>query len=142
MKTMVPIRPTVKPQRRILLAATPAAAAEARRQVRDAVYAWGVPVDSSTAALLTSELVTNAIRHETGGTVMITISYPADCLRVDVHDTASAKPVLLDAPADAEAGRGLRLVASLCTDWGCYPTAAGKAVYFTLAFDPVLRERY
>jgi hypothetical protein len=26
------------------------------------------------------------------------------------------------------------LVASLSTDWGCYQTPAGKAVYFTLAF--------
>jgi hypothetical protein len=41
-------------------------------------------------------------------------------------------PVLLDAPADAEAGRGLMLVASLSADWGFSRTGAGKVVYFTL----------
>jgi hypothetical protein len=43
-------------------------------------------------------------------------------------------PVLMDAAGDAEGGRGLMLVATLSTDWGCYRTAPGKAVYFTLAF--------
>jgi anti-sigma regulatory factor (Ser/Thr protein kinase) len=134
MKTIVPTRPTVRPQRRILLAAVAAAAAEARRQVRDAIYSWDVPVDESVAVLLTSELVTNAIRHEAAGTVMLAISYAPDCLRIDVHDTADGEPMLIEAPADAEAGRGLNLVASLAKDWGWYHTAAGKAVYFKLAF--------
>jgi hypothetical protein len=34
--------------------------------------------------------------------------------------------------AEAESGRGLLLVSSLSAEWGCYPTPAGKAVYFTL----------
>jgi hypothetical protein len=41
--------------------------------------------------------------------------------------------LLVDAPPDAETGRGLMLVASLSTEWGFRKTAAGKAVYFTLA---------
>jgi len=41
----------------------------------------------------------------------------------------------LTPPVDAEAGRGLMLVASLSTDWGYYRTPAGKAVYFTLALE-------
>ena len=44
--------------------------------------------------------------------------------------------MLLDAPADAETGRGLMLVATLAAEWGFYRTPAGKAVYFTLAFQP------
>ena len=39
-----------------------------------------------------------------------------------------------DAPVDAETGRGLMLVNSLSTEWGSYRTPAGKAVYFTLAY--------
>jgi len=38
------------------------------------------------------------------------------------------------APADAETGRGLTLVATLADEWGFYLTRWGKAVYFTLAF--------
>jgi anti-sigma regulatory factor (Ser/Thr protein kinase) len=134
MDTMVPIRPTVQPLRRVPLTAGPAAAAEARRQIRAAIFAWGVPVDTPAAELLTSELVTNAITHEPGETVTLVLTCGCSQLRVDVHDTSRSMPVAVNAPADAEAGRGLMLVASLSTEWGCYRTPKGKAVYFTLAF--------
>jgi anti-sigma regulatory factor (Ser/Thr protein kinase) len=140
MDAMAPIRPTVQRPRRISLTAGPAAAAAARSQVRAAIYAWDVPVDPPVAVLLTSELVTNAIRHEAGETVMLVITCACGKLRVDVHDTSCSVPVPADAPADAETGRGLMLVASLSTDWGFYRTAAGKAVYFTLAFQADLDE--
>ena len=130
MNTIAPIRPTVQRPRRIALAAGPAAPAEARRQVRAAIDAWDVPVDPEVAVLLTSELVTNAIRHEPGETVLLTITCVCGQLRVDVRDTSCSVPV----PADAEAGRGLMLVASLSADWGYHRTPAGKAVYFPLAF--------
>ena len=134
MDTMTPIRPTLQRARLISLTAGPAAAAEARSQVRAAIHAWDVPVDLATAVLLTSELVTNAIRHEAGENVMLAITRSRGQLRVDVHDTSCSAPVPMDAPADAEAGRGLMLVASLSANWGFYRTSAGKAVYFTLAF--------
>ena len=84
--------------------------------------------------------MTNAIKHDAGGTVMLVITCPGAQLRVEVHDTSCSVPVPVDAPADGEAGRGLMLVASLSTDWGFYPTTAGKAVYFTLAFLTDLEE--
>ena len=133
MDTMSPIRPTLRRPLRISLTAGPAAAAEARSHVRAAICAWDVPVDPSVAALLASELVTNAIRHEPGETIKLFITSSCGHLRVYVHDTSRSWPVPVDAPADAEAGRGLMLVASLSTDWGCYRTPEGKAVYFTLA---------
>jgi hypothetical protein len=78
--------------------------------------------------------VTNAIAHEAGETVMLTITCICGQLRVDVHDTSRAAPVPVDVPLEAETGRGLMLVASLSTDWGYHRTQSGKAVYFTLAF--------
>ena len=135
MDTMARLRPTVQRPRRISLAAGPAAAAEARRQVLATICAWDVPVDVDVAVLLTSELVTNAIRHEAGETITLTITCICGQLRVDVHDTSCTTPVIMDAQADAEAGRGLMLVASLSTDWGVHRTRSGKAVYFTLEFD-------
>jgi anti-sigma regulatory factor (Ser/Thr protein kinase) len=134
METMAPIRPTVHPLRRISLRVGPGAAAEARCQVEAVIYAYHAPVDASVAVLLASELVTNAIRHQAGETAELVIDCNRGQLRVDVHDTSGSMPVLVDAPADAESGRGLMLVATLSTDWGFYRTAAGKAVYFTLAF--------
>ena len=135
MNTIAPIRPAVRRPLRLSLATGPAAAAEARSHVRAAIDAWGVPVDPYVAALLTSELVSNAIRHEAGETVKLFVTCSCGHLRVYVHDTSRSWPVPLDAPVDAEAGRGLMLVASLSTDWGYYRTPAGKAVYFTLALE-------
>lgn len=138
METMAPIRPALERPRRISLPSGPLAAAEARSQVQAYIYAWDVPVESPVAALLTSELVTNAIKHETGESVMLVISCTWGQLRVDVHDTSPSIPVPIDAPVEAEAGRGLMLVSSLATDWGWYRTSAWKAVYFMLAFQPDL----
>jgi anti-sigma regulatory factor (Ser/Thr protein kinase) len=138
MNAMALTRPTELPARRVRLATGPAAAAEARSQVRAAVGAWEVPVDPNVAVLLTSELVTNAIRHETAGNITLAIACSCGQLRVDVHDTSRSWPVLVEAPAGAETGRGLMLVATLSDDWGVYRTPAGKAVYFTLAFQPGL----
>ena len=89
---------------RLSLDADPTAAAEARGYVRAAIYAWGVPVDPYVAALLTSELVTNAIRHETGEKVKLFVSCSCGHLRVYVHDSSRTWPVPLNAAPDAEAG--------------------------------------
>lgn len=138
MNAMAVTLPTELRIRRVLLAAGPAAAGEARSQVRAAICAWEVPVDPSIAVLLTSELVTNAIRYETGETVALAIDCSQGQLRVDVHDSSGDIPVVLDTPGEAEAGRGLMLVATLSDEWGFYRTPAGKAVYFTLALQPDL----
>ena len=68
MNAMAPTRPTELQVCRVRLTASPAAAAEARGQVRAAIRAWDIPVDADIAVLLTSELVTNAISHEAGET--------------------------------------------------------------------------
>jgi anti-sigma regulatory factor (Ser/Thr protein kinase) len=123
---------------RVRLATGPAAAAEARRRVRDAIRSWRVPVDLDAALLLTSELVTNAVRHEAGHgaqAVVLAIACSRGRLRVDVHDTSRSLPAVAEVPADAETGRGLLLVETLSDEWGFYRTPAGKAVYFTLAFE-------
>ena len=132
MTTTAPPRPAERHGFRVPLATGPAAAAEARRRVRAAIQSWPVPVEEDVALLLTSELVTNAVRHEAGQAVMLVISYSSGRLRVDVHDTSRSLPAVADVPADAETGRGLLLVETLSDEWGFYRTPAGKAVYFTL----------
>lgn len=136
-RTARPPLPVSQHQCRIPLMAEPAAAAAARAVVEDCVRTWRVPVDADAAVLLTSELVTNAVTHgtRTAGTfVLLAIACDAAGLRVDVHDGSGDLPVLDEAAAEAEAGRGLLLVTSLSAEWGCYRTSAGKAVYFTLEF--------
>jgi anti-sigma regulatory factor (Ser/Thr protein kinase) len=138
MNAMAPTRPAVLHRHRVSLTAGPAAAGQARGQVRAAICTWDVPVDADLAILLASELVTNAIRHEAGETITLAISCSQGEFRVEVHDTSCTLPVPVDAPLDAETGRGLLLVNSLSAEWGSYRTPGGKAVYFTLAFEPEL----
>jgi len=134
MNTLAPTRPTELHACRVRLAAGPAAAAGARRQVRAAIGAWDVPVDPDVAVLLTSDLVTDAIRHEAGGTVTLTVRRDRGQLRVEVHGASRSRRARADAPAGAQTGPGLILVATLSDEWGSYRTPAGEAVYFTLAF--------
>lgn len=134
------IRPTQQspsPARdhRARLPADPRAVSEARRQVRAAVRYWRLPVDIDVAALLVSELVTNAITHDEysgPGPVTLSIHCKEGQLRVDVHDTSPEPPVLTGASDRDEGGRGLFLVDSLADSWGSYRTADGKAVFFVM----------
>ena len=134
METTRPIRLPQRLDRHVLLAAGPAAPAAARGEVQAALCAWEVPVDLSIALLLTSELVTNAVTHAAGETILVTCTLGWGHVRVEVHDTSCAPPVLVETPADAETGRGLMLIDSLSSYWGYHWTSTGKAVYFTLAF--------
>jgi anti-sigma regulatory factor (Ser/Thr protein kinase) len=140
MNAMVPTLPAEVLQQRVCLAKRPTAPAEARSRVRAAIRDWGASVDSETAELLTSELVTNAFRHETGSVITLAMRLSASGLRIEVHDTSPVLPVVTDAAADAETGRGLVLVAALSADWGSYRTPAGKVVYFVLAIGTIEKQ--
>ena len=135
---MAQTRPTELHQRRLRLARKPAAAGEARSQVRAVIGAWKVPVDPDIAVLLTSDLVTNAITRGEGETVTLAIRCSRGHLRVDVYDASRSLPVAVDEPASTDTRRGLVLVAALSAEWGSFCTPAGKATYFTLAFQPDL----
>jgi signal transduction histidine kinase len=136
MNAMAPTRPTELYQRRIRLTREPAAAAEARSQVRATIRDWKVPVDPDIAILLTSDLVTNAITHGEGETVTLAIRCTPDHLRIDVYDKSHYLPADASEPVGAGTGHGLALVAALSTDWGSFRTPAGKALYFTLSLQP------
>jgi hypothetical protein len=118
---------------RITLTAGQAVAA-ARTEVREAIRAWNVPVDPSVAVLLTSELVTNALRHGAGRAIELVISCAYGQLQVDVYGTSPAAPARSGPPAGAVAARELILLASMSTSWGYYRTPGGSAGYFTLMF--------
>jgi anti-sigma regulatory factor (Ser/Thr protein kinase) len=116
---------------RLRLGTGAAAAAEARRQLRAALRGRDVHVDHDVALLLTSDLVTNAVRHEAGETVTLVITCSVSQLRVEVHGT-SCPAGQTGPPTDAEIWPGLILVATLSDEWGFYRTPAGKAVFFML----------
>jgi anti-sigma regulatory factor (Ser/Thr protein kinase) len=113
---------------------TSLAARLARRHVATVGASW--PADlRDVASLLTSELVTNALRYGNGGPIGLTVRQGPDTLRVEVQDANPAAPQLSRSPdATAEGGRGLHFIDSLATRWGHTPSAipAGKTVWFEL----------
>jgi anti-sigma regulatory factor (Ser/Thr protein kinase) len=114
------------------LARTSDSAAEARRLVR--AHAGGLAVQRrADAALLVSELVTNALRQGTGA-ITLRIRHEPHELVVEVADAVN--PI---ARFDAEdvRGWGLRIVDRLADDWGV--RVASTHVWFSLRHDAAMR---
>jgi serine phosphatase RsbU (regulator of sigma subunit) len=108
----------------------PSSVRQARHLVSDQMEKWELADAASTAALLVSELVTNAIACATGEISLRLILDSA--LVCEVFDDAAAMPRLRNADDDAESGRGLHVVSQLAQRWGTRRTPAGKAVWFEL----------
>ncbi|MEU2502378.1 ATP-binding protein, partial [Streptomyces pseudogriseolus] len=70
------------------------------------------------AKLIVSELVTNAIQHGGGVQVTFTMTVRDGFLHLAVHDETPGRPVVRNAPEDAECGRGLFLVDCLASARG------------------------
>jgi serine/threonine-protein kinase RsbW len=92
---------------------------------------------TDTAALLTSELVTNAVRHSSsgaaGGTVTLVILEVTDGIQVEVCDDGSdfTSPVV-KGDIFASDGHGLFLVEAMAKQWGYLRDVAGTTVWFRL----------
>jgi serine phosphatase RsbU (regulator of sigma subunit)/anti-sigma regulatory factor (Ser/Thr protein kinase) len=104
----------------------------ARRFVLAALAALGAERHGETAALLTSELVTNAVIH---GASPYRIAVEADHgrVRVAVTDGSPVPPVLVEEDIYRVSGRGVRLVDGLADRWGVDAAGVGKTVWFELA---------
>ena len=119
-------------QHEVPLRRHPTEAARARQQV--AQFCAAMSDDAcSTAQLLTSELVTNAINHGTGA-ISLRLSTLDHQLRVEVADESPRAPTVQRASSEELSGRGLMLLETLATAWGitAEPDEQGKIVWFTL----------
>jgi GAF domain-containing protein len=83
------------------------------------------------AALLTSELVTNAVLHA-ATPLSVTLHVLTGRIRVDVADGSPVIPALKEYGPDAATGRGLTLFNTLASGWGVHPVPGGKIVWFEL----------
>lgn len=122
------------PGRRRVVRRLPAAARSApiaRRFVTDLLPQWDADEDTvELAALLVTELVTNATRHSDGH-VELRVSFQ-DRLRVAVFDDSHRLPTLRRPGEWEPNGRGLQLVEALAARWGVEPEEGGKTVWFEL----------
>lgn len=94
-----------------------------------------LPADTSdVAALLVSELATNAVLYGAGG-FEVAVERDAGHVRIAVSDFGAGQPVLQQPRVTDEHGRGLQLVAALSASWGIRERAhrIGKTVWFELA---------
>jgi anti-sigma regulatory factor (Ser/Thr protein kinase) len=104
----------------------------ARRHLRSSMT--DVPADLlDIALLLTSELVTNAVKYG-GENIVLVLADEARLLRVEVRDDGRHAPRIGAAENHDLGGRGLLLVESLASEWGTSPAdhEPGKAVWFIL----------
>lgn len=132
------LRPGVAVERRFRfeLAAHPSSVARARRLTRARLSGWAVCEDTcDTAALVVSELVTNAIVHTAGERVACELHDQGDLVRIAVRDEGCAPDEPHPAPQrpEEEHGRGLLLVEALCRGWGAQQAGPGLLVWAELA---------
>lgn len=115
------------------LPALPESAAPVRRALAELLVDHIAGDVRDTAALLVTELVTNAARHA-GGELRVRAGLRTDTLLVEVSDTSPQLPEITGLPDwDAESGRGLVLVDALADRWGSDPLPTGKRVWFELS---------
>jgi DNA-binding NarL/FixJ family response regulator len=113
------------------LEAQPQSAASARRFVDETLHRWQCDELFDVVALLTSELVTNAILHAQSE-IELSVSMTPDAIRIDVVDHSAAMPNPRTAAEEDTSGRGLGLVEALATSWGVDERPGGKSVWFEL----------
>lgn len=104
----------------------------ARDLAEDACWEWGVPEAATPVKIVSSELVTNAVRHA-GTVVDLTVSLRdhgnGHGVRVSVRD-GTPELARMQTPTESDDhGRGLLIVDSLATAWGNVPLAKGKTVW-------------
>jgi anti-sigma regulatory factor (Ser/Thr protein kinase) len=97
----------------------------ARRFVLDALARWGRSDLADTAAVVVSELVTNAVVHART-TCRVTLRLTADAVRIEVGDDGPGAPELREPSPSRPGGRGLRLVATLSRAWGSVVATDGR----------------
>ncbi len=119
----------------------PAAAAAARRFVRDTLVSGGLSLNDgrvADAVLLASELVTNAIVHA-GTPLRLTCKLTGATVEVSVLDRHPARvipePPGATALIDRPSGRGLVLPAALSSSWGVTYGPVAKVIWFRLGPD-------
>ncbi|WP_328690746.1 ATP-binding protein [Streptomyces caniferus] len=131
-----------------LLVRDPTSVPISRHRLQDLVKKWGLRLDESSdiaLTVITSELVTNAVRHGTGTMLTITVSANLSRRRilVEVYDGSLVLPVPHWADSEDESGRGMALIDRLSLCHGAEHTTCGKCVWAEIAMPPqrVTRQR-
>jgi len=118
----------------LVLPFTPASVGVARRRLVSDLFEAGIYGSTvSDAALVLSELLSNALRHATplpGSCLRVAWHLDADSVQVSVSDGGGPTRPELGEPTQATTGgRGLRIVAKLSRRWGTGSDEEGTTVW-------------
>jgi anti-sigma regulatory factor (Ser/Thr protein kinase) len=114
------------------LAATESSPTEARGFLRAALQTWELDGFGEVTEVLTSELVSNVVRH-VGAPMTVRALRQPSTIRVEVDDSSGEPPVVQHPEPLDEHGRGLLLVDSLASEWGVTQHGEeGKTVWFEI----------
>jgi LuxR family transcriptional regulator, maltose regulon positive regulatory protein len=123
---------------RLALGPVPTAARASRAFVAELCGRWGLQELAGSAALLASELVSNAVVH-VGTALELRVEVHGARLYLAVRDQDTDVARLLAARGGPERGLGLLIVDRVATSWGARQDAAGgKTVWCTM--DPPPRQ--
>jgi anti-sigma regulatory factor (Ser/Thr protein kinase) len=116
------------------LPSTPYSVQMARFYVRAALTYHDLGDYAEDAEMVTSEMVTNAVKHSDAQTIGLELTSldGSRAVAIVVTDPSPQPPVRRDPTGDAECGRGLHIVTALAARWGWRPQGAGKAVFAIL----------
>lgn len=110
---------------------TETASRSARAFLRASLETWALDGLGEVTELLTSELVSNVVRH-VGSDIVLRAIRDDDQVRVEVDDTSAALPeIRRPRPLDL-GGRGMVLVDTLADRWGTEVHPGGKTVWFEI----------
>jgi anti-sigma regulatory factor (Ser/Thr protein kinase) len=114
----------------------PAAPGSARAFVREACTDWDLLDLVPSAALVVTELVSNAVEHARTR-CRVTVNHDGRGLHLGVRDFYPSGP-LRPAPVDVTAlrGRGLHIVIATAANWGVTAHSDGKTVWATVPAAP------
>lgn len=108
------------------------APARARAFLTETCQAWRADDFVTDAALVVSELVTNAVRHA-GTDMRLVLELRDGTLTVRVHDHGPGLPRLIPPAERGFGGQGLAIVVRLAQAWGvAVEDGGGKAVWCRL----------
>jgi anti-sigma regulatory factor (Ser/Thr protein kinase) len=116
------------------LPATARSVTEARRFVLTALAHWRLDAIADTAALLTSEVVTNAVLHARTPLDLV-VQRLRNGISVEVSDRSPKQPRVRTATAESTNGRGIALLEQLASTWAVTTHRTGKTVRFTVTND-------
>jgi serine/threonine-protein kinase RsbW len=100
----------------------------ARDVLTDALHAWHYSDLGDDAALIATELITNAVQHAPPADIVeLELTLTDDVLRISVVDGSAVQPLITEMTEDRPTGRGMRIVEALADRWGPTPTGMASA---------------